>query len=126
MDDRGAVAFAFPRPRRALTIVLITIAVLGIVNAFLLNWIPELRDVFLSLTCDLGEVSHGQIWRLLSSGLLTRPDSYSHLVFTLLGLYFLGADLEKTWGSWRFLRFLGTSVVVGNLLVLLVDLVAPI
>ena len=52
-------------------------------------------------------------WTLLTAGLLTDPEHWSHLIFTLIGFYFLGPDLERRWGTWRFLRFVAISIAAG-------------
>jgi membrane associated rhomboid family serine protease len=119
-----AVSFALPKPRRALWICLVTIAVLGVFSAFLATWVPGGERVFVLLRCDLDHALT-QPWRLLTSGLLTDPTRWSHLLFSLVGLYFLGAPLEQRWGSWRFARFMALSVVAGNLVVLAVWAVVP-
>lgn len=41
-----------------------------------------------------------------------------HLVFVLMGLYFLTPELERRWGGARLLRFLALAVGCGNLFVL--------
>jgi membrane associated rhomboid family serine protease len=125
MNDRGQVTFAFPRPGRALKVVLIVIAALGLFEALLATWIPGGEQLFLWLACDVEKVMHGQVWRLLTSGLLTSPESPMHLVFTLIGLYFFSPDLERRWGSWRFVRFLALAVIVGNLTAIAVGFIAP-
>jgi membrane associated rhomboid family serine protease len=61
-------------------------------------------------------------WTFVTSGILSWPEGISHALFSLFGLYILGVDLEKRWGGARFLRFLAISVVLGNVAVLLVDL----
>jgi membrane associated rhomboid family serine protease len=125
MDGASSYSVAFPRPGRALKFVLVVILALGIFNAFLATWIPGGARVFALMVCDVDKVMHAQVWRLLSSGLLTDPTRYSHLIFTLLGLYFLAPDLERRWGEWRFLRFLGLAVAVGNLLSMGVGAIMP-
>jgi membrane associated rhomboid family serine protease len=125
MDDRGALAFAFPRPRRALIIVLVTIAAFGILNGFLVAWMHEGGSVLYDwLAADPEKVLQGQLWRLVTSGVLTEP-KVAPVVFTLLGLYFLSPDLEKRWGGWRFVGVLAASIVAGNLLVFLFDALMP-
>jgi membrane associated rhomboid family serine protease len=119
------MSLALPKPGRALKALLLVILVLGLYNAFVGAWAPQTYDVFDALGCDLDKLRHGQLWRVLTSGLLTSPDHYGHLVFTLLGLYFLAPDLERRWGPWRFLRFLAYSVIAGNLTVLAVDQITP-
>lgn len=124
MNAPPAMSLAFPRPRRALWVVLIALTALGIFTAFLRTWIPGGVLVFTALACKLQQ-AFTQPWRLLTSGLLTDPDHWSHLALSLLGLYFLGAPLEQRWGSWRFARFLALAVLVGNLTVIAVSLVMP-
>jgi membrane associated rhomboid family serine protease len=121
MDGSQRVSLALPRPGPVLKAVLVAILALGLFNAFIGTWMPRGGDLFQALTCDLHHVRHGQVWRLVTSGLLTDPDHYSHLVFTLIGLYFLSPDLEKRWGARRFSFFLGASVFLGNLVVIAVD-----
>jgi membrane associated rhomboid family serine protease len=119
MDGRQ-LSVAFPRPGRALWTVLVTIGALGILTALLATWGGGAGSVFRWLVY---EPSHAfsQPWRLLTSGLLTSPASFGHLLFALVGLYFLGASLEKRWGAWRFVRFLALAVILGNLTTMLVD-----
>ena len=118
---------SFPRPRRALWSVLIALIALGIFTAFLGTWVPGGYRVFEALGCKVGPAFFTQPWGLLTSGLLTDPADWRHLLLSLLGLYFLGASLERQqrWGSWRFARFLAMAVVVGNLTVLAVSSVVP-
>jgi membrane associated rhomboid family serine protease len=119
-----AISFAFPKPGRALWIVLIAMGACGLFTAFLGTWVPggRLAFDFLGYAPDH---TVPQLWRLLTSGVLTSPESWSHLLLSLVGLYFLGAPLEKKWGSWRFARFLALSILVGNLTVLAVASVVP-
>src|SRR5271165_1263790 len=122
MDAPPQMTLAFPKPGRALKVVLL----LGVFDALLATWVPHGEEVFLALACDFDKLRHGQLWRILSSGLLTSPEHFSHLFFTLLGLYFLAPDLERRWGDARLLRFLGLAVLAGNLTVMAVDALAPV
>jgi membrane associated rhomboid family serine protease len=124
MSEGGQMMLALPRPGRALKGVLIVIAVFGVVQALLYNWIPGGAKVFLALAYTHEEVARGQVWRLLTAGLLSHPEHPGHLIFTLIGLYFLSPDLERRWGGARFLRFLALSVLIGNVLTFLVESVA--
>jgi membrane associated rhomboid family serine protease len=118
--DGPQVSFAYPRPGRAMWIVLGTMGALGIVTALLATLGRGAESVF---TWLVFQPSHpfSQPWRLVTSGLLTSPESWTHLLFALASIYFLGAQLEKRWGGWRFARFLGLAVIAGNLTTLLVD-----
>lgn len=120
MDRPQALTMAFPKPGRALWTVLIAMGALGIFSAFLATWVPGGEGVFAALALDRA-VAFTQPWRLFTSGLLTSPNQWSHLFFSLIGLYFLGAPLERRWGAFRFVRFLAIAVLFGNLATLAVD-----
>jgi len=124
MNDGGQMAFVFPKPGRALMSVLIGLAVFGIAETLLFNWTPAGRALILTLAYTTDGIGHWQLWRLFTAGLLVSPEQPSHLIYTLIGLYFLGPDLEKRWGAGRFLRFLATSIILGYLLSFLFDLAA--
>lgn len=116
-------SLSFPRPGPALKGLLIVVAVLGIGLA-LAGSSADIA-VFGWLACIPEYVFRGQVWRLVTSGLLTSPSSYGHLIFSLLGLYFLSTDLEQRWGGRRFLGFVAGATVLGNVLALLIDRIAP-
>ena len=125
MDGPGQLSQALPRPGPALKAVLIVIGVTWVLSALLVNWVPGGGAVFEKLVCSTDTVLAGQVWRLLTAALLTSPGSISHPAFTLIGLYFLSPDLERRWGSARFLRFLALSAVAGFLMAIGFDLIAP-
>ncbi|HEY8090633.1 MAG TPA: rhomboid family intramembrane serine protease [Polyangiaceae bacterium] len=124
MNGPQPTTFALPKPGRALWAALIAMAVLGIFTAFLAHWVPGGARVFLLLDCDLDR-AFSQPWRLLTSGLLTDPEHWSHLLLSMVGLYFLGTSLEKRWGSWRFARFLALAVILGNLTTIAISTLVP-
>jgi membrane associated rhomboid family serine protease len=125
MNRPPAVSFAFPKPRRALWIVMIAMAALGVFTAFLGTWVGASGSRVFEALNYKPDQTLTRPWALLTSGFLTSPEHWTHLGLSLLGLYFLGASLEQRWGSWRFARFLATAVVVGNLTVLVVSLLVP-
>jgi membrane associated rhomboid family serine protease len=116
--DPGQVSFQFPRPGPVLKAVLIALVAFGVLGALLVNWGPSWgRAAFLALVFEPDRVAHLELWRFLTSGLLSSPQmSAGPLIFTLIGLYFLSPDLERRWGSRRFAGFLAASVVLGNLM----------
>jgi membrane associated rhomboid family serine protease len=64
-----------------------------------------------------------QFWRLITYQFLHDPQSFGHIFFNMLGLYFLGPTLERYWGSRRFLGFyLGCGLAGGVFYLLLVTL----
>jgi membrane associated rhomboid family serine protease len=125
MGGPGQVSFSFPRPGRALWAVLIGIGAFNILLSLLVHYSPGIGDPILKALVFDPHAVWPQLWRVVSSGVVTNPDSLQHLIFTLLGLYFLSTSLERRWGAARFLAFLAASVVAGNLLVVAVGAVAP-
>jgi membrane associated rhomboid family serine protease len=127
MKGQPAMSFAFPKPGPALWAILIGTTALGIFIAFLSNWVPGGERVFLwlALEPDRAFIPPWQPWRLLTSGLLTSPQHWSHLLFSLAGLYFLGASLEHRWRAWRFARFFALAILFGNLATVAVSAVVP-
>lgn len=117
----------FPRPGRALKVVLALVAIVAISFALVLNWIhpPTAKAIFLHtvFSPDLFLQKPWMAWTLVTSGVLTV--GLGQVIFTLIGLYFLSTDLERRWGGARFIRFLVASVVLGNLVVLAFDVLMP-
>jgi membrane associated rhomboid family serine protease len=124
MSNPQPMTMALPKPGRALWVLMTVMAVLGIGSALLLQFVPS-ADAGVSLLKCTRALAFRQPWRLVTSGLLTDSREWSHLVYSLLGLYFLGAPLERRWGSWRFVRFVATAIVLGNLTVLAVPASIP-
>jgi membrane associated rhomboid family serine protease len=124
MEGPPAVSFAFPKPGPALWAVLGVLAFVGVLCAGAYAWVPGGTSLFEALVY-VPSYGFAQPWRLLTSGLLTSPTEWSHLFFSLLGLYFLGTSLETRWGGFRFVRFLIAAVVLGNLATLACDKLLP-
>jgi len=125
MDGRPTPPLALPKAGRALTAVLVVMAVIGVTTALLTTLsIPHGSLLFALLACEPPHVLY-EPWTLMTSGLVTSPSGWSHLFFSLLGLYFLGAPLERRWGGWRFVLFLAAAVLAGNLVILAVSAIAP-
>jgi membrane associated rhomboid family serine protease len=63
------------------------------------------------------------IYQLFTYMFLHSPYGFSHILFNMLALWMFGADLERTWGTRRFLQYYflcgvgaGICVVIGNAL----------
>jgi len=117
-----------PKPGPALKAVLIAVTGFSLLNAVLVNWVPGGSALFEQMVCTQSALSRFQIWRLLTSGLLTSPGgqgAITSLLFTLIGLYFLSPDLESRWGAKRFVGFISLATIFGNVLALLLDRIGP-
>ena len=119
-DEPSSLGMALPKPGPTLRVVLVLLAAVSVVSAIVVHWLPggpKGAELVGYLTFDpTNRAFFLEPWRLLTSGLLTSPEGISHTLFTLLGLYFLGGDLERRWGGGRFVGLLVSSVLVGNLL----------
>jgi membrane associated rhomboid family serine protease len=112
-------------PGRALRAVLWTVGGLAVFWALIVNFLPGGHVAFDLLTFSPHMILRGQLWRFVTPGFLSPtggPGSVSHILFTLVGLYFLSPTLESRWGAARFVRFLLASVTVGYVLAFLVHL----
>jgi membrane associated rhomboid family serine protease len=54
-------------------------------------------------------------WQFLTAGFAHSPDDFQHILFNMLGLFFLGRDVEEVYGRKEFLRLYLTMIVVGFL-----------
>jgi membrane associated rhomboid family serine protease len=62
-----------------------------------------------------------QLWRLITYQFLHSPVSLKHIIYNMIGLFFLGPALERHWNSKRFLVFyLGCGMAGGLFYLLLV------
>lgn len=120
--------FAFPRPRGATLGMMIAIGCAWVILAVGVNWGGVGESVFGWLTGSPSQVLGGQVQRLLTPILLHQPSgngAIGHIITTLLGLWFLGPDLEDRWGSKRMLAFLLASAAFGYAVQVLVGLAIP-
>ena len=61
--------------------------------------------VFRAMAMQTDLVFEGQIWRLFTFTYAHSQGSPLHLLFNMIGLYFLGTPLERHWGTRRFFIF---------------------
>ena len=60
-------------------------------------------------------------WQFLTAGFAHSPTTVQHLLFNMLGLYFLGGDVEQRYGSKEFLRLYLAMVVFASIVWCLVN-----
>lgn len=111
--DRSQPQLALPRLGRGVKTLLWIYGIVGLGGAILVNYFHDAgATTWMWLACLPSQLAHHP-WTLLTAGLLTDPEHWSHLIFTLIGFYFLGPDLERRWGTWRFIRFVAISIIAG-------------
>jgi membrane associated rhomboid family serine protease len=99
-----------------------------VVLALGINFGGVSESLFLALVGNREAILHGQVWRLVTAGLVhlpSGPGAVSHILFALLGLYFLAPTLEARWGTRRMVLFLLASSVFGFATQLVVESVLP-
>jgi membrane associated rhomboid family serine protease len=110
----GGMRFGMPRPSVAVKWLLIINIVV-----FVLQSLGGGR-VEMLFAAGATPASHiWQVWRLITFQFL-HGDPF-HLLFNMLGLYFLGPVLERSWGTKKFLTFYLISGTVGGLLYVAAD-----
>jgi len=125
-DALSPTQLSFPRPGRALWGVMIALLAIWLMFAAAINWGGASRRLFDALCGNTELLLGGQVWRLFTAPLMHEPTgSIGHIVFTLLGLYFLAPSLEESWGGARLLRFLGFSLLFAYSLQAAVQLSVP-
>ena len=63
----------------------------------------------------------GQVWRLVTSQYLHAD--FMHILFNMMGLYFLGSSLERVWGNRKFFAIYTVAGLCGNLLLMVAGFV---
>lgn len=105
-----------PRPGKTLIWVMGVLVAIWVFFAIGINYAGLGEDAFLIFAGNTDRILEGQIWRLLTAGLLHFPQGsagVSHILYALLGLYFLAPSLEAQWGGRRMVLFLLASTLLG-------------
>ncbi len=107
-------------PRRSTTALVWLVST--IVAAFVLQLIllsPKLdfteTTVVRFLALSIPAFKDWHLWTLLTHGLLHSTGSPWHILFTVLGLIFVGRELEPMIGAKRFLAVFAGSILLGGL-----------
>lgn len=84
----------------------------------------ELGVVYRSLALYVEDVTRRfQIWRLFTFSYLHDQQELFHILFNMIGLYFLGVMLENRWGSLKTFLFYTAGSLVGVFLYLLLSII---
>ena len=54
-------------------------------------------------------------WKFVTYGFAHDPAGFQHILFNMLGLWFLGRAVENRYGRWEFLRLYLVMIVLGSL-----------
>src|SRR5262245_33890516 len=106
----GNATLGLPKLRGAVLGLLVVTFGIWLLLAVGVNWVgldPRLVEPLVGKTSD---VLHGEAWRLFTAPFIhiwSGEAAVSHVLTTLVVLYFFGPALEARWG-WR--RFLGFAI----------------
>jgi len=67
--------------------------------------IEPLQQLFRALSLIPSWVVFGALWQPFTYLFLHDPYGFSHILFNMLTLWWFGGDLERDWGSRRFLKY---------------------
>jgi len=56
-----------------------------------------------------------EYWKFLTYGFVHNPKGIQHILFNMLGLFFLGGEVERRLGSKEFLRFYLATIIFGGI-----------
>lgn len=119
-------SLGLPRPGRGLSAVLVTLLAVWLVFALGINWGGASASVFELLCGNTSRILGGEVWRLFTAPFLHIPSgTIGHILFSLLGLYFLSPSLEREWGTKRFLKFLAGSALFAYGFQMIAELALP-
>lgn len=124
--DGMQVSGGLQMPGKALKGVLLALLAVNVAFAVAINWGGASEQLFLALCGNTEQILHGQVWRLITAPWMHEPrGNVGHLLFALIGLFFLTPQLETQWGTKRTLRFLFFSGVIAYTLQGLLEIVLP-
>jgi len=124
MQRTGYRAIGFPTyrlPPAVKWILIVNIAIF-VLDFFAKVWFGANLFEFFQLVPGL--VVRGAIWQLATYMFL--HDGVGHVLLNMLFLWFLGVDLERDWGTRRFLRYYFLCGVGAGVCVVLVALLRPV
>lgn len=104
----------FRKPPKPILWFLLALLFIWISFALALNWGGAAPGLFTLFSGSSEAVLHGQVWRLVTAPLLhtpAGPGAVTHILFSLLILYFFLPTLQERWGTKRMFLFLGASSV---------------
>jgi len=98
--------FGFPPFTRAVkTLIIANVAVylLLMLSRLTVPTLAAFADYYLYLRPVA--VLHGQIWQLITYSFIHDPNSITHILFNMLGLWMFGAQFEMDFGTRKFYEF---------------------
>ncbi len=93
--------------------VLIILFAVWLMFAIAVNWGGASLRLFELFCGNTDAILEGQVWRLLTAAFMHEPSgSVGHILWAMVGFFFLTPSLEQRFGSARLIRFLLGSAVL--------------
>jgi membrane associated rhomboid family serine protease len=105
-------------PTPVVVVTLGLLLVMFLFTGFAANFVPGGARAYELMIFDAREVMQGEVWRLVSYGVIHDLRAPFHLLMNGLMLWFFARDIEQRFGSLKFLGFLVIALVVGGLFVM--------
>lgn len=94
--------------------IVVVLVAMFIISGIAVNFAPSVAAGLGYLPLIVAKVTEGQVWRVLSYGLLHSLDDPFHLIINGFMIVMFGRDLESRWGAPRYGLFAFLTVVVGG------------
>lgn len=118
----ATMAGGFPRPGRAIIILLAINVVAYVLELILLRGGAEWVELLFMTPADVFE--RGYLWQPATYALLHSPTQATHLIFNMLFLWMFGSPLESWWGAKRLFTAYGVCALSGAAFTLVVALLS--
>ena len=117
LSDRSYMRSDYPRRSTSALVWLIAGTVAAFVIQMVLGspWLGWGEGVLNQLSLNIRNLQAGHLWTLATHALLHQTDQPFHILATVLGLIFIGRELEPILGSKRFAALYAAAVVAGAL-----------
>ncbi len=117
LSDRSYMRDDYPRRATSTLIWLIAGTIAAFVIQMILGspWFGRGDDVLNQLALTIRGLQSGHVWTLATHALLHRTDQPFHILFTVLGLIFVGRELEPILGGKRFIAVYVGAIILGAL-----------
>lgn len=114
-SDRSYLRGDYPRPPATALVWMIA----AMLSAFVLQlallspWLASSSSLPDLLRLTVRNIEQWRLWTLVTHGFLHSTDNPLHIVFSLLGLFLIGRELEPQLGARRFALVFGGSLLTG-------------
>src|SRR5688572_31373342 len=113
----GGGGLGFGRPTPVVMALLIGLPVIYVATGILMKAVDGFGAVYGHIALDAQRVLGGEVWQLVTYGLLHNLRDPFHLIWNCFFLYIFGHTLELSFNTAHFVAFLLTAVVAGGLCV---------